>query len=373
MNKIIKIGTILLVLSGTGYALYGAIQPSVVQKASPKKSVTTDHSTMEKMVTYVKPKVYAGTKAAITSYLGEIQTEKNGQIYPYRAGIVEAYLANVGDTVKKDQVVARLLPAEYSPDIANMIADRKAERTRSEGMVKSAELTLREAKSRKESILKASDMKIENANLIQTRVADSTANQLDKTATEQDAKIAKLQSDLASMDVQISAQEKTILNMKKQTDASVALESDKLGLRETTVKTAIKNAHAVLFRVFYGSTTYGTYLPSQLKNSYFGAANSNATNDFSFAMMSFHSRFQKIDTLSQEEAFALARDTAAAIDKGLKVLDTTVVSADYDETMLNTDKTMLIEAKTDSMYGILTVLNMYEEQKSMLAKETTVS
>lgn len=56
---------------------------------------------MDKMVTYVKPKVYAGTKAAITSYLGEIQTEKNGQIYPYRAGIVEAYLANVGDTVKK--------------------------------------------------------------------------------------------------------------------------------------------------------------------------------------------------------------------------------------------------------------------------------
>lgn len=176
----------------------------------------------------MKPKTYIGTKSAITSYLGEIQSEQSGRIYPYRAGIVEAYLVNVGDAVKKGQVVARLLPVEYSPDIANMVADRKAEKTRSEGMVKSAELTLREAKSRKESILKAADMKIENANFIQARVVNTTANQLEKTAIEQDAKIAKLQSDIASADVQISVQEKTILNIKKQTDASVALETDKL-------------------------------------------------------------------------------------------------------------------------------------------------
>lgn len=61
--------------------------------ANPEKS--------ERMVTYAKPRTFVGTKAAITSYLGEIQTEKNGQIYPYRAGIVESYLANVGDSVKK--------------------------------------------------------------------------------------------------------------------------------------------------------------------------------------------------------------------------------------------------------------------------------
>ncbi len=327
---------------------------------------------MTRMVTYVKPKVYVGTKSAITSYLGEIQTEKNGQIYPYRNGIVEAYLVNVGDSVKKGQVVARLLPAEYSPDIANMIADRKAERTISAGMVKSAELTLREAKSRKESILKASDMKIENANLIQTRVADSTANQLDKTSLEQDAKIAKLQSDLASMDVQISSQEKTILNMKKQTDASLALESDKLSLRETTVKTAIKNAHATLLRVFYGASA-SLSNSSALKNSYFGAKNTTTVTSFATSMASLHAKYQNIDTLSNNDAFIFAREVADTVDKGIKVLDATIVSADYDEAMLSSDKTMLIEAKTDSMYGILTVLNMYEEQKSMLAKETTVS
>ena len=375
MNKIIQIGVVLFVLGGTGYALYGAIQPSVVEKTSQKKVTATDHSKMDKMVTYVKPKVYSGTKSAITSYLGEIQTEKNGQIYPYRNGIVEVYLANVGDSVKKGQVVARLLPAEYSPDIANMIADRKVERTRSEGMVKSAELTLREARSRKESIIKASDMKIENANLIQTRVADSTANQLEKTSLEQDAKIAKLQSDLASMDVQISTQEKTIINMKMQTEASVALESDKLALRESTAKIALKNAHSTLIRIFYGTDIIpdSSYLPGTLRNAYFGAASTSATSEFVSTMRAIHPRLQRIDTLSQSEILLLLKDVSSAIDKGLKVLDTTIVSSGYSSAMLNMDKADIIELKTDSMNGVLTILNMYEEQKSMLAKETTVS
>lgn len=105
MNKIITTGALLLVLGGTGYALYGYIAPSSIQTKISSKKTSTDHSKMDmsenRMVTYVKPKVYVGSKAAITSYLGEIQTEKNGQIYAYRNAIVEAYLANVGDSVKK--------------------------------------------------------------------------------------------------------------------------------------------------------------------------------------------------------------------------------------------------------------------------------
>lgn len=367
---IIKVGASLFAIAGVGYALYAYIEsPGQVPR---KKTAAADHSKMERMVTYVKPKAYVGTKAAITSYLGEIQTEKNGQIYAYRNGIIEAYLANVGDTVKKGQVVARLLPAEYSPDIANMIADRKAERTRSVGMVKSAELTLAEAKSRREKILAAADLKIANANTIANRVTDTTSSQLDKTALEQDAKVAKLESDLASMDVQISSQEKTVENMKKKSEASVALESDKLALRETTVKTAIKNAHATLLQIFYGADS-SLYSVNQLRNTYFGARNSSTVNAFTNAMATFHAKYQEIDSLTKDESFAFAREVADTVDKGIRVLDATVVSADYGEDMLTADKKMLFEAKTDSMNGILTILNMYEEQKSMLAKETSVS
>lgn len=165
-------------------------------------------------------------------------------------------------------MVAKLLPAQFSPDLANMIADRKAEKTKSNGMVKAAELTLQEAKARRENILKAADMKLDNAHLTQTRVIESTANQVDKTIIEQDAKIAKITAGLASMNIQISTQEQSILNMRKKTDASVALESDKLGLRGTTVKTTIKNAHSALTQVFYGISS-SLYNPNVLKNSYF--------------------------------------------------------------------------------------------------------
>jgi hypothetical protein len=54
-------------------------------------------------------------------------------------------------------------------------------------------------------------------------------------------------------------------------------------------------------------------------------------------------------------------------------LDNTIISADYDTTMLNNDKTMLIMAKTDQMNGIQTNLNMYNEQLSMLSKEKNIA
>lgn len=109
-----------------------------------------------------------------------------------------------------------------------MIADRKSERTRSEGMLKSAELTLKDAKSRKDAILKASNLKLDNANLTQIRVGETTAKQVLKTIVEQDSKVEKIKSDLDAMAVQIATQEKTIENVKNSTDASVMLESDKL-------------------------------------------------------------------------------------------------------------------------------------------------
>lgn len=96
-------------------------------------------------------------------------------------------------------------------------------------------------------------------------------------------------------------------------------------------------------------------------------------NDFIFELMSVHTQFQKIDSLTREETFALARKMVIVIDKGLKTLDSTTISTEYTESMVNMDKSDLIATKVDSMNGILTLLNMYEEQKSMLDKETTLS
>jgi RND family efflux transporter MFP subunit len=353
MNKrtILKTGAFLLVLVGTAYAIYGVTQPSSPLK-TVRKTSAVDHSKMERMVTYVKPKAYVGTKSAITSYLGEIQTEKNGQIYAYRNGIIEAYFANVGDSVKKGQIVAKLLPAEYSADIANMIADRKAERTRSEGMVASSERFLADAKARKTSI----------TGPIDERVA--------AVIREQDAKISKLKADLAALDVEIGIAEKSSTNVKTKTDASVTLESDKLALRETTVKNAVKNAHSTLVRIFYGSSNSLT-TTSDLKNIYFGARDSKRIAEFTNLMSPFHGKFGTIDSLSNDAAFTYAKEAALVVDAGLRLLDATIVSSDYSESELSADKADLLEAKTDSMNGILTILNEYEEQKSMLAKETS--
>jgi RND family efflux transporter MFP subunit len=93
-------------------------------------------------------------------------------------------------------------------------------------------------------------------------------------------------------------------------------------------------------------------------------------------MTSLHAKYQNIDTLDKDEAFVLAQEVSDTVNKGIKVLDATITSSEYDDVMLTADKKMLFETLMGSPImgdGILTILNMYKEQKSMLAKETTVS
>lgn len=136
----------LLIISGTGYGIYAISQSISMPPIKPDMSSDIDHSTMnmseDRMVTYVKPKTYVGTKAAITSYLWEIQTEKNGQIYAYRNGIVDEYLVDIGDTVKKWQKVAVINALTYTPEVTIMLAEKRADIAIAEGEVTSAKRKL---------------------------------------------------------------------------------------------------------------------------------------------------------------------------------------------------------------------------------------
>ena len=196
MRTIIKIGIWLLILSGIGYISYEFLSPFFTPHAvQTTKVVSTDHSAMDmsedKMVTYIKPKTYVGTKSAITSYLGEIQTEKNGQIYAYRNGIIDEYLVDIGDTVKKWQRVAVINPLTYTPEVTIMLAEKRAEIAIAEGEVSSAKRKLEFIKSTitnpSGNIAKAYEVKKSALDL-----------QYDVEKTQLDTKISSLKTQLNS-------------------------------------------------------------------------------------------------------------------------------------------------------------------------------
>jgi len=379
MKKII----IVLLIFWITYTWYKFIINKDDTTNTSHKTVTQSNANKNDImnVWVINPSVVGNGDILESSYLWEVLSAKNGSVFAYRNGIIENFLVDVGSEVKKWQVLARMIPAEFNPDLANMVSEKKTMRIKALAMVESAQLTLDSAIERKNQIWKTNDIMINSSKEslsssqnIKSRVWESTQKQLDGTLLEQEAKIKKIQSDIDLIDIKIKNQEQKIANMTTKTDAWINLETSKLQISAGNIKTSIKSAYNTLNRVFYASN-YNKYQGSSNFNGniYFWAKNSIYSNPFTSLFSKIHQKHKNIDNLNQEEIFSLANDVIEVIDLWIKVLDNTITSSDYDDSMLNDDKKMLIMAKTDSMNGIQTNLNMYNEQLSMLQKEKNMA
>lgn len=379
MKKII----IILIISWITYTWYKFIINKDNTTTPSHKVVTQSNANKNDImnVWVINPSVVGSGDILESSYLWEVLSAKNGSVFAYRNGIIENFLVDVGSEVKKWQVLARMIPAEFNPDLANMVSEKKTMRIKALAMVESAQLTLDSAIERKNELIKTNEIMINaskesfiSSQNIKSRVWESTQKQLEATLLEQEAKIKKLQSDIDLIDIKIKNQEQKIINMTSKTEAWVNLETSKLQISAGNIKTSIKSAYNTLNRVFYASN-YNEYQGSSNFNGniYFWAKNSTYTNPFTSLFSQIHQKHKNIDSLNQEEIFSLANDMIEAIDLWIKVLDNTITSYDYSDSMLNDDKKMLIMAKTDSMNGIQTSLNMYNEQLSMLQKEKNMA
>lgn len=374
---------ILLVISWITYAGYEFIIKKDTPNNTSHKVISQSNAWKNDImnVWVVNPTVVGSWDILESSYLWEVLSAENWSVFAYRSWIIEKFLVDVGSEIKKWQVLARMIPAEFNPDLANMVSEKKTMRIKALAMVESAQLTLDSAIERKNQIIKTNEIMIHSSNEslvssqnIKSRVGESTQKQLDSTLLEQEAKIKKIQSDIDFINTKIKNQEQKIINMTSKTEAWIDLETSKLKIYAWNIKTSIKSAYNTLNRVFYASN-YNEYQGSSNFNGniYFWAKNSTYTNLFTSLFSQIHQKHKNIDNLSQEEIFSLAKDMIEAIDLWIKVLDNTITSYDYSDSMLNDDKKMLIMAKTDSMNGIQTNLNMYNEQLSMLQKEKNMA
>lgn len=379
MKKII----IVLLISWITYTWYKFIINKDDTTNTSHKTVTQSNANKNDImnVWVINPSVVGSGDILESSYLWEVLSAKNGSVFAYRNGIIENFLVDVGSEVKKWQVLARMIPAEFNPDLANMVSEKKTMKIKALAMVESAQLTLDSAIERKNELIKTNEIMINaskeslsSSQNIKSRVWESTQKQLDGTLLEQEAKIKKIQSDIDLIDIKIKNQEQKIANMTTKTDAWVNLETSKLQISAGNIKTSLKNAYNTLNRVFY-SSSYNEYQNSSNFNGniYFWAKNTTYSTSFNNLFTKIHKKHKNIDSLSQEEIFSFANDMIEIIDLWILVLDNTILTDMYSESMLNSDKSMLIMAKTDSMNGIQTNLNMYNEQLSMLQKEKNMA
>ncbi|KKW44396.1 MAG: hypothetical protein UY90_C0011G0001, partial [Candidatus Peregrinibacteria bacterium GW2011_GWA2_54_9] len=123
------IGGVLAVLavSGSGYLAFassGGLEtpPMLVEAGADTLEVSAIHT--------VQPVLLSNSSSTIL--IGTVLSHETANIYSRRDGIVEDVLVDIGDKVRKDQVVALLLPQGVEGQSAAMIGEKNAMKSQAE-------------------------------------------------------------------------------------------------------------------------------------------------------------------------------------------------------------------------------------------------
>lgn len=130
---ILATGTLCLI-SILSFSVYAAMQNSV----PPTLAQTgAEESASGTSLTTISPTLVSGSSSVIL--LGSVLSHETANIYPRRDGIIEDVYVDIGDTVKKNQVVALLLPKGVEGQSAAMIAEKQARKSQAESDLSTSE------------------------------------------------------------------------------------------------------------------------------------------------------------------------------------------------------------------------------------------
>lgn len=126
-------GTLCLI-SILSFSVYAAMQNSVPPTLA---QAGAEESASGTSLTTISPTLVSGSSSVIL--LGSVLSHETANIYPRRDGIIEDVYVDIGDTVKKNQVVALLLPKGVEGQSAAMIAEKQARKFQAESDLSTSE------------------------------------------------------------------------------------------------------------------------------------------------------------------------------------------------------------------------------------------
>ncbi|OIO54217.1 hypothetical protein AUJ46_03780 [Candidatus Peregrinibacteria bacterium CG1_02_54_53] len=124
-----------VLLSVTSYAA-----SKMLTGANVLAEQTIEEMPAEPLTTH--PEMISGSSATIL--IGTVLSNETANIFPRRDGIVEDIYVDIGDTVRKNQVVALLLPKGVEGQSTAMIAEKQARKSQAESDLSTAEQVAQE-------------------------------------------------------------------------------------------------------------------------------------------------------------------------------------------------------------------------------------
>ena len=119
------------------FSVYAAMQGQGIPPTLAQTGSADEESKTGTELTTINPTLVSGSSSVIL--LGSVLSHETANIYPRREGIVEDIYVDIGDTVKKNQVVALLLPKGVEGQSAAMIAEKQARKFQAESDLSTSE------------------------------------------------------------------------------------------------------------------------------------------------------------------------------------------------------------------------------------------
>src|SRR3989344_3042414 len=131
-----------LAVSGSGYLAFAS---SVGLETPPMLVEAGADASEESAIHTVQPVLLSNSSSTIL--IGTVLSHETANIFSRRDGIVEDVLVDIGDTVRKDQVVDLLLPQGVEGQSAAMIGEKNAMKSQPETEFRKAQVVADETRN----------------------------------------------------------------------------------------------------------------------------------------------------------------------------------------------------------------------------------
>jgi len=322
----------------------------------------TDDHPHDEWVLVVSPKVIEQSELSEKTYVGTIYSPYYGQVYPLRDWLIEKLYVDIGDTVKKWEVIWKLTAQTYAPELADMQASRQADITIAKWWVEAAQYSIDLSRQAKQEYLDAI------GGTKSTRsVQDLLVKQWDIVEQEAKGLAEKLEWDLERLQKSIELQRKLIDNQKAQTASILTQKEREIALSYDTLQSSIRYAYDIVIDIFYD----GSYSKNntQITNRSFWARDSSTLREFETSFRKIYPQIDLYTTYEWEELFNYADQILETVDQAINVMAKTSGWWHYTQAQLLADKQKLIKAKIDETFWLTVVSTALQTKSSALATE----
>jgi len=322
----------------------------------------TDDHPHEEWVLVIQAKAVEQNELSEKTYVGTIYSPYYGQVFPLRDGLVEKLYVDVGDTVKKWEIIWKLTAQTFAPELADMQASRQSDVTIAKWSVEAAQFAIDRTQQAKQEYLDA----IGGTKSTQS-IKDLLAKQENIVAQEAKWLAEMLEWDLLRLQKSIDLQRKLIDNQREQTKSLLSQKEREIALWYDTLHSSIRYAYDIILDVFYN----GSYSQNntQITTSSLWARNTSTLTEFETSFRKIYAKIGLYSTYKWEQLFEYANQLLETVDKAIVVMENTNGGWNYTQAKLLADKQKLIKAKIDETFGLTIVTTALQIRSSALATE----